>query len=41
MTTWLVHLAITLVNLVYNLRVEQAKIFGEFKLQKNCDQSCL
>ena len=36
----LVDFAIGLVNSVLNLPDWQVKLFGEFKLQKNCNQSC-
>ena len=36
----LVDFAIRLVNSVLNLPNRQVKFFGEFKLQKNCNQSC-
>ena len=36
----LMDFAIGPVNVVLNLPVEQMKCFGEFKLQKNCNQSC-
>ena len=36
----LVDFAIRPENVVLNLAVEQMKCFGEFKLQKNCNQSC-
>ena len=37
----LVGFAIWLVNSVLNLPEEQVKFFKKFKLQKNCNQSCL
>ena len=37
----LVDFAIWLVNSVLNLPEEQVKFFKKFKLQKNCNQSCL
>ena len=36
----LVDFAIGLVNSVLNLPDGQVKLFGEFKLQKNCNESC-
>ena len=36
----LVNFAIGPVNFVLNLPIEQMKCFGEFTLQKNCNQSC-
>ena len=35
----LVDFGIGAVNFVLNLPIEQMKCFGEFKLQKNCNQS--
>ena len=37
----LVDFAIWAVNSVLNLPEEQVKFFKKFKLQKNCNQSCL
>ena len=37
----LVNFAIGLVNSVLNFPNSQVKVFGEFKLQKNCNKSCL
>ena len=36
----LVDFVVMLVNSVVNLPDEQVNFFGEFKLQKNCTQSC-
>ena len=36
----LVNFAIRLVNSVHNLPDGQVRCFGEFELQKNCNQSC-
>ena len=36
----LVDFAIRLVNCVLNLPGGQVKLFGKFKLQKNCNQCC-
>ena len=36
----LVNFAVGLVNAVLNLLDGQVRFIGEFKLQKNCNQSC-
>ena len=38
---WLVDFAVGLVNSVLNLPDGQARFLGEFKLHRNCNQSCL
>ena len=38
---WLVDFAVGLVNSVLNLPDGQARFLGEFKLPRNCNQSCL